>query len=102
MKILRLTYCLLILIVWASLCFAQPPYDSFAPETSRLILDERAIEAEQEAERVKRESQMDTIVCAAVIDLENQVLVLVDVCDNTIIGAAPLTEEVKKLKTHLQ
>lgn len=81
MKILRLTYCLLILIVWASLCYAQTPYDSFAPETSRQILDERAIAAEQEAERVKRESQMDTIVCAAVIDMENQVLLLVDVCD---------------------
>ena len=76
--------------------YAQTPFDSFAPETSRQILDERAIAAEQEAERVKRESQMDTIVCAAVIDMENQVLVLVDVCDNTIIAAAPLTEEVKK------
>ncbi|MBR3648156.1 MAG: hypothetical protein IKN59_07200 [Paludibacteraceae bacterium] len=93
-KIVSILYCI-------SFCFlspmqAQTPFDSFAPETSRQILDERAIAAEQEAERAKRESQMDTIVCAAVIDMENQVLLLVDVCDNTIIGAAPLTEEVKK------
>ena len=99
----RLIYTLLFFTcAWSLQLNAQTPFDSFAPETSRQILDERAIAAEQEAERVKRKSQMDTIVCAAVIDMENQVLVLVDVCNNTIIGAAPLTEEVKKLKTHLQ
>ena len=87
-------------IIWlwfgALVLQAQTPFDSFAPETSRQILDERAIAAEQEAERVKRESQMDTIVCAAVIDLENQVLLLVDVNEGAIVGVAPLTDEIRK------
>ena len=74
--------------------YAQTPFDSFAPEATRPMLEVEALYPSVEPQ--DNFAHIDTIPCVAVIDLQRKVLLLVDVCDNTIIGAAPLTEEVKK------
>lgn len=71
---------------------AQTPYDSFAPETSRPMLETDALYEEI----VKENRQTDTILCAAVIDLQTQSLYLVSLADGTLLASAPLTDDLRK------
>jgi len=71
---------------------AQTPYDSFAPETSRPMLEADALNEELSHEN----HQADTILCAAVIDFQSQSLYLVSLADGTLLASAPLTDEVQK------
>lgn len=78
----------ILLVVFSVLCLstnAQTPYDSFAPETSRPML---GIE--------KTKSQTDSILCAVVAGMQNQILLLVDVSNGEVIASAPLTDDVHK------
>ena len=86
MTILRPTYCFLLLSIWASLCFAQTPYDSFAPETSRPMLEAYASTI----------SPSDSILCAIVADMQSQMLLLVDISTATIVAATPITDDIRK------
>ena len=79
---------LLSILLIACVCvgsFAQTPYDSFAPETSRPML-----------ELPGPESSPDTLFCAIVADLSNQTLLLVDVSSREIIATAPITDDLRK------
>ena len=79
---------LLSILLIACVCvgsFAQTPYDSFAPETSRPML-----------ELPEPESSPDTLFCAIVADLSNQTLLLVDVSTREIIATSPITDDLRK------
>ena len=74
----RITYILL----FASLLLpfalkAQTPYDSFAPEATRPMLEADALYEEI----VRENRQVDTILCAALIDLQSQSIYLVSLTD---------------------
>ena len=94
MNILQSTYCLLLFTAWTCLSFAQTPYDSFAPEATRPMLEVEALYPNVESQTDL--AAADTILCVAVIDLQRKVLMLVDLRSNTILGAAPLTDELQK------
>lgn len=79
---------LLSILLTACVCvgsFAQTPYDSFAPETSRPML-----------ELPGPKSSPDTLFCAIVADMSNQTLLLVDVSSREIIATAPITDDLRK------
>ena len=79
---------LLSILLIACVCvgsFAQTPYESFAPETSRPML-----------ELPEPESSPDTLFCAIVADLSNQTLLLVDVSSRRIIATSPITDDLRK------
>ena len=65
---------------------AQTPYDSFAPETSRPML---------EAE-VSPGVQPDSILCVIIADLQNQMLLLVRASNGEIVATTPITEDLRK------
>ena len=87
------TYCFLLLSVWASFCFAQTPYDSFSPETTRPMVMREALCPDVVPTAF---ASLDTIPCVAVIDLQRNTLLLVNLRDNSTIGTAPLTDEIQK------
>ena len=79
---------LLSILLIACVCvgsFAQTPYDSFAPETSRPML-----------ELPEPEPSPDTLFCAIVADMSNQTLLLVDVSSREIMATAPITDDLCK------
>jgi len=89
----RITYILLFVSLLQPIALkAQTPYDSFAPETSRPMLETDALYEEI----VKENRHADTILCAAVIDFQSQSLYLVSLADGTLLASAPLTDEVQK------
>lgn len=71
---------------------AQTPYDSFAPETSRPMLEADALYEET----VQENHTADTILCAAVIDFQSQSLYLVSLTDGSFLASAPLTDDLRK------
>ena len=73
---------------------AQTPYDSFSPETSRPMVMREALHSKSRPQTDF--ATTDTIPCVAVIDLQRNTLLLVDLRSNTILGAAPLTDEIQK------
>ena len=78
----------ILLVVFSVLCLpanAQTPYDSFAPETSRPML-----------ELPEPEPSPDTLFCAIVADLSNQTLLLVDVSTREVLATSPITDDISK------
>jgi|GEM_PF-2252621 len=73
---------------------AQTPYDSFSPETTRPMVMREALQSNCRPQTDF--AATDTIPCVAVIDLERKALLLVDLRSNTILGVAPLTDEIQK------
>ena len=73
---------------------AQTPYDSFSPETTRPMVEREALFPEVDWQNIVQPT--DTILCVAVVDLQRQVVLLVDINNETILGATPLTDEVQK------
>ena len=81
------------LILLFSLCIglsaqAQTPYDSFAPETSRPILTSEALSREKCAQ----DFSLDTTLLVAMIDTQQERILLVDMSDRSIVAYAPLTD----------
>ena len=81
------------LILLFSLCIwmsanAQTPYDSFAPETSRPILTSEALSKEKCAQ----DFSSDTTLLVAMIDTQQERILLVDMSDRSIVAYAPLTD----------
>ena len=72
---------------------AQTPYDSFAPETSCPILDVEALSREKCAQ----DFSSDTTLLVAMIDTQQERILLVDMSDGSIVAYAPLTNN----KCHL-
>ena len=72
---------------------AQTPYDSFSPETTRPMVIREALCPDVVPTAF---ASLDTIPCVAVIDLQRNTLLLVDLRSNAILGAAPLTDEIQK------
>lgn len=84
---------LLKLILLFSLCIwmsanAQTPYDSFAPETSRPILTSEALSKEKCAQ----DFSSDTTLLVAMIDRQQERILLVDMSNGSIVAYAPLTD----------
>ena len=84
---------LLKLILLLSLCIwlsanAQTPYDSFAPETSCPILTSEALSKEKCAQ----DFSSDTTLLVAMIDRQQERILLVDMSDGSIVAYAPLTD----------
>ena len=84
---------LLKLILLFSLCIwmsanAQTPYDSFAPETSRPILTSEALSREKCAQ----DFSSDTTLLVAMIDRQQERILLVDMSNGSIVAYAPLTD----------
>ena len=77
---------IILFTIWASLCFAQTPYDSFAPEATRPML-----ELEESTNTTS-----DSILCAIVADVQSQMLLLVDVSTAKIVAATPTTDDIRK------
>ena len=67
---------------------AQTPYDSFAPETSCPILDVEALSREKCAQ----DFSSDTTLLVAMIDRQQERILLVDMSDESIVAYAPLTD----------
>ena len=65
---------------------AQTPFDSFAPEVTRPML-----ELEESTNTTS-----DSILCAIVADVQNQMLLLVDVSNAQIVSSAPITDDIRK------
>ena len=65
--------------------FAQTPFDSFAPEVSKPMLELR-----------EPESSPDTLFCTVVADIQHQMLLLVDVSSREVIATAPITDDLRK------
>ena len=84
----RSFYTLLITIAcaWTIQLNAQTPFDSFAPETTRPMLELNESHSEQP----------DSILCALVADLQSQMLLLVDISNGEIVSSAPITDEIQK------
>ena len=81
------------LILLFSLCIwmsanAQTPYDSFAPETSRPILTSEALSKEKCAQ----DFSSDTTLLVAMIDTQQERILLVDMSDGSIVAYALLTD----------
>ena len=72
-----------IIALQGSISFAQTPYDSFAPEISRPMLDLDFIRV-RDAYHAQQVSSQDTILC------------FVDITDGKIIASVPLTDELRK------
>ncbi|MBE6325095.1 MAG: hypothetical protein E7074_09020 [Bacteroidales bacterium] len=72
----------------------QTPYDSFAPEATRPMIEREALYPEGTMQT--EEPSTDTVLCVAVVDLQRQTLLLINIHDNTIIGTAPLSDDVLK------
>ena len=72
--------------------FAQTPYDSFAPETSRPILGIEAL-----SRTYTSSVQLpDNLFCTLVIDTLQEQVYLMDVSDGKIFAYAPLTDDIRK------
>ena len=65
---------------------AQTPFDSFAPEATRPML-----ELEESTNTTS-----DSVLCAIVADVQNQMLLLVDISTATIVAATPITDDIRK------
>ena len=78
---------LLYLCIWMS-ANAQTPYDSFAPETSRPILTSEALSREKCAQ----DFSSDTTLLVAMIDTQQERILLVDMSDGSIVAYALLTD----------
>ena len=65
---------------------AQTPFDSFAPEATRPML-----ELEESTNTTS-----DSILFAIVADVQNQMLLLVDVSNGQIVLSAPITDDIRK------
>ena len=76
--------------VYSTLLHAQTPYDSFAPEAYRPIL---------ELEKHQKSSPDTTILCAIFADFQNQKLVFVNVSNGEIIATASTTDDIHKWLT---
>ena len=72
---------------------AQTPYDSFSPETTRPMVMREALCPDVVPTAF---ASLDTIPCVAVIDLQRNTLLLVNLRDNSTIGTAPLTDGLQK------
>lgn len=72
---------LLFALIFACAMQAQTPYDSFAPEATRpmLELDEST------------NTTSDSILCTIVADVQNQMLLLVNVSTAKIVATTPIT-----------
>lgn len=81
-------------LMWALVLRAQTPYDSFSPETTRPMVMREALQSNSVPQTDF--ATTDTIPCVAVIDLQRNTLLLVDLRSNAILGAAPLTDEIPK------
>ena len=86
---------LLKLILLLSVCIwlsakAQTPYDSFAPETSRPILTSEALSKEKCAQ----DFSSDTTLLVAMIDTQQERILLVDMSNGSIVAYAPLTDNI--------
>ena len=84
---------LLKLILLLSLCIwmsakAQTPYDSFAPETSHPMLTSEALSKEICAQ----DFSSDTTLLVAMIDTQQERILLVDMSVGSIVAYAPLTD----------
>ena len=77
-------------LVCATLLQAQTPYDSFAPEAYRPIL---------ELEEPQNPSPDTTILCAIFADFQNQKLLFVNVSNGEIITTASTTDDIHKWLT---
>ncbi len=72
-----------IIVLQGSISFAQTPFDSFAPEVSRSMLDLDFIRA-RDAYHAQKVASQDTI------------LFFVDITNGNIIASVPLTDELRK------
>lgn len=91
----RITYILLFASLLLPIALkAQTPYDSFAPETSRPMLEEDAL-YHQEATR-SEVHPADTLLCVAVVDMQHQTMLLVDIASERVIAVAPITDDLRK------
>lgn len=77
---------LFVACVWCIYANAQTPFDSFAPEISRPILELDG----------SRSEQPDSILCTIVADMQCQMLLLMDVTDGEVIATAPITDDIRK------
>ena len=80
------TLLIIIACAWSVQINAQTPFDSFAPEVSRPML---------ELDK-SRDKQPDSIVCAIVADLQGQMLLLVDISKGEVVSSAPITDDIRK------
>ena len=78
-------FTLLLACTWSLLCYAQTPYDFFAPEAYRPML-----------ELEEHNPQLDTIFSAVVADLENEMLLLMNVHNGEILAAISLSDDISK------
>ena len=78
-------FTLLLACTWSLLCYAQTPYDSFAPQAYRPML-----------ELEEPNPQPDTIFSVVVADLENEMLLLMNVHNGEILAAIPLSDDISK------
>ena len=69
---------------------AQTPYDSFAPETSRPMLTSEALSKERSLQNFSS----DTTLCVAMIDRQQERILLVDMSNGSIVAYAPLTDNI--------
>ena len=85
-------------LLWSNILQAQTPYDSFSPETWQPMLDMGVFECEEETQVTEQKEPVayDTILCAAVIDRHEQVLLLVDIESLAVVASAPLTDDLYK------
>lgn len=85
-------------VLWSNILQAQTPYDSFSPETWHPMLDMGVFECDEETQVTEPKEPVvyDTILCAAVIDRQEQVLLLVDIENLAVVASAPLTDDLYK------
>ena len=75
----RIIFTLIVTCALAIPLNAQTPFDSFAPEATRPML-----ELEESTNTTS-----DSVLCAIVADVQNQMLLLVDISTATIVAATP-------------
>ncbi len=80
------TYILLAIILLPVALKAQTPYDTFAPEASRPMLEPEA----------SLGVLPDSILCVIIADLQNKMLLLVRASNGEIITTTPITEDLRK------
>ena len=90
----RKAYILFVLTLSVIRLVAQTPYDSFAPESTRPMIEREALH--QDGCMQAEEPSTDTVLCVAVVDMQQQTLLLINIYDNTIIGSAPLSDDILK------
>lgn len=76
---------LITLLTFGIYASAQTPFDSFAPEVSKPILELR-----------EQVHNPDTLLCSIVADIPHQILLLVDVSTREVIATAPITDGISK------